>query len=1116
MAQSVKAVANNSIRHATSPGDEPPRPGISHPQFEQPSEQRARGREDSVTTLTDGAPVTDSRAADRRGGREDEPDQEAVPDRPSLAAQKFKTESSKAVGVGPAAAQRRRRSTGGRPSYQNSFSHNDPTTSDSSSDSDSSTDDHDDEFHLDLSRQRSLPELHDLAARELNRARMHPRTERRRRNLTFGIEDLRRKGRIGKDGRLKVRISDAANTKYLARALGGALEGHLLSHPQQARQDAPALQIRYPKDKDIPTIPRMNIVIMVIGSRGDIQPFLKIGQILRDKYGHRVRVATHPAFRKFVQDEIGLEFFSIGGDPAELMSFMVRNPGLIPSFETIASGEVGRRREQMYSMFNRFWRACINTTDDERDTANLETLGNKFPFIADAIIANPVSFAHYHCAEKLGIPLHLVFTFPYTPTSSFPHPLANVKASNVDREYLNYMSYPLVDLMTWQGLGDLVNRFRVKTLGLEPVSTLWAPGQVTRMRVPITYLWSPGLVPKPKDWGPEVDIAGYVFLDLATSYKPPEELVKFLTRSDEDTRPIIYTGFGSISGIDDPRAFCQLIFDAVEKAGVRAVVSRGWGGMGDGMDIPDSIHMVDNVPHDWLFPQLDAVVHHGGAGTTAIGLKFGKPTMIVPFFGDQPFWASMIARRRAGAREVWPLKKLTVDRFVTSIKQCLEPESKDNAQAIAKSIVADGDGAENAIDSFHRALVLSGKHSIRCGIFDDRVAVWQVRHTGLRLSALAADLLVENKQLHWNDLDLVRNKKWADFSGPGEPVTGAGGVIVSTFQEAWRGMSGIHGSTKADLKRIEKHRRKKKGRTVADVVAMPGRMALKARAIQEDGAADGNVLTKVNLSGDAEPVRKSIIPGTADNEENDRPRNVRTNTMSTLQDPAPVLLAKDVSKGFGHSFRAIMLLPMELLNAVTLGFRNAPRIYGDRTVRPPPQNVRGFREGIKVAGREFWLGLYDGTTGVVRIPSLDRERDGWSGLPKGVIRGLGGLVLKPVAGTLALANYTNRGLYASLRRLVRDTEKTERWIRKARSAQGIHEVQELREEEQKRHELPGQLPEVAGGDSNTTVLNEARNRVMVRWTSFDHRQVERAREKEKRGLSHLHARLSRSNREPTD
>jgi UDP:flavonoid glycosyltransferase YjiC (YdhE family) len=126
-------------------------------------------------------------------------------------------------------------------------------------------------------------------------------------------------------------------------------------------------------------------------------------------------------------------------------------------------------------------------------------------------------------------------------------------------------------------------------------------------------------------WPP--DIAGFVFLDLASSFKPPEELTKFLDAGE----PPVYIGFGSIV-VDDPDKFTKMIFDAVKQAGVRALVSKGWGGLGDD-DAPESVYMLDNTPHDWLFPKVSCVVHHGGAGTTAIGLKCGKPTMIVPFFG---------------------------------------------------------------------------------------------------------------------------------------------------------------------------------------------------------------------------------------------------------------------------------------------------------------------------------------------------------------------------------------------------------------------------------------------------------------------------------------------------
>ena len=171
---------------------------------------------------------------------------------------------------------------------------------------------------------------------------------------------------------------------------------------------------------------RLNIVVIVIGSRGDIQPFLRIGKILKEDYGHRVRIATHPAFKEFVENDSGLEFFSIGGDPSELMAFMVKNPGLIPNLETVKEGEIGRRRAAMSAMFEGMWRACVNSTDDEKDNANLKLctfsllhildvkltnlVGSKFPFVCDAIIANPPSFAPPHIAERLGIPLHMMFT----------------------------------------------------------------------------------------------------------------------------------------------------------------------------------------------------------------------------------------------------------------------------------------------------------------------------------------------------------------------------------------------------------------------------------------------------------------------------------------------------------------------------------------------------------------------------------------------------------------------------------------------------------------------------------------------------------------------------------
>lgn len=268
--------------------------------------------------------------------------------------------------------------------------------------------------------------------------------------FNVGNDDFKTKGKVSRrDGRLNISVNETNDHGYLAKALGATFLKNMDGGNKQEKPDISHSSSSTTIESDLPR-PKLNIVVMVIGSRGDIQPFLKLGKNLQE-YGHRVRIATHPAFKDFVERDIGLEFFSVGGDPAELMAFMVKNPGMIPTMETLKKGEVGRRRGQMAEMFEGFWRACINATDDEKDTHNLKMMGAKAPFVADAIIANPPSFAHIHCAERLGIPLHLMFTFPYTPTQSFPHPLANIKKTNVDPGYANFMSYPLVEMMTWQG-----------------------------------------------------------------------------------------------------------------------------------------------------------------------------------------------------------------------------------------------------------------------------------------------------------------------------------------------------------------------------------------------------------------------------------------------------------------------------------------------------------------------------------------------------------------------------------------------------------------------------------------------------------------------------------------
>jgi UDP-glucoronosyl and UDP-glucosyl transferase len=436
----------------------------------------------------------------------------------------------------------------------------------------------------------------------------------------------------------------------------------------------------------------------------------------------------------------------------------------------------------------------------------------------------------------------------------------------------------------------------VKTLGLEPMSTLWAPGQTHRLKVPYTYLWSPGLVPKPADWGPQIDIAGFVFLDLASTFKPPTSLVKFL----ESGNPPIYIGFGSIVP-DDPEHFTQIIFEAIKKTGVRALVSKGWGGLGSD-DVPDNIYMLENTPHDWIFPRVSAVIHHGGAGTTAICLKYGKPTMTVPFFGDQPFWGAMTAKAGAGYHKAVSYKHLTPDILAEGIKECLSPAAGKNAENLARRIAEEGDGAENAVKSFHRNLCLRGENSMRCSILEDRVCTWRLKNTKLRLSTVAAEFLVRKGKIDWGDLRLIRHNEWNDFDGPGEPATGAGAAIVWSIGNMTRGIIDVPINWTKRIRSYEKH---KKSRRWGGSLSNRGAKRGSFRTVEED-----KTMKPVNeLSAEIAKAQKWGKEGSIPESESE---------FSDISDDGlAVDMAGDAIKGLRKSGKAF-------LKGETLGYTDIP------------------------------------------------------------------------------------------------------------------------------------------------------------------------------------------------
>ncbi|KAG6625986.1 sterol 3-beta-glucosyltransferase UGT80B1 isoform X2 [Carya illinoinensis] len=422
------------------------------------------------------------------------------------------------------------------------------------------------------------------------------------------------------------------------------------------------------------SIPRLKIAILVVGTRGDVQPFLAVAKRLQE-FGHCVRLAAHANFSTFVRSA-GVDFYPLGGDPRVLAGYMARNKGFIPS----GPGEISIQRKQLKAIIESLLPACTE--------ADLET---GVPFRAQAIIANPPAYGHTHVAEALGVPLHIFFTMPWTPTYEFPHPLARVPQS---AGY--WLSYIVVELLIWWGIRSYINNFRKRKLKLAPIA-YFSTYRGSISHLPTGYMWSPHLVPKPNDWGTLVDVVGFCFLNLGSKYQPQEEFVQWIQKGPEP----IYIGFGSMP-LEDPKKITDTVLEALKDTGQRGIIDRGWGGLGHITEIPDNIFLLEECPHDWLFPQCSAVVHHGGAGTTATGLKAACPTTIVPFFGDQFFWGDRVHQKGLGPAPI-PISQFSVESLSNAINFMLQPEVKSRAMELAR-LIENEDGVAAAVDAFHRHL----------------------------------------------------------------------------------------------------------------------------------------------------------------------------------------------------------------------------------------------------------------------------------------------------------------------------------------------------------------------------------------------------------------------------
>lgn len=438
------------------------------------------------------------------------------------------------------------------------------------------------------------------------------------------------------------------------------------------------------------TIPRLRFTMLTIGSRGDVQPYIALAKALI-KDGHSAKIVTHAEFGDWVRS-YGIEFATIAGDPADLMALMVNHPTVSYSFVKDAKNKFSTWIDELLETS---WTACQGS---------------------EVLIESPSCFAGIHIAEALQIPYFRAFTMPWSRTRAYPNAFL-VPDQKLGGAY-NYMTHVAVETGYWRGVSAQVNRWRENTLHLSKTSV----SMMKQNAIPFLYNISPSVFPPSVDFPAWVRVTGYWFLDEGGgSYKPRRELTAFIARARQDGKKLVYVGFGSIV-VDHPTELTQVVIEAVRRAGVRCILNKGWSARKEEDkektqkdDFPPEIISVGNVPHDWLFPQVDAAVHHGGSGTTGASLRYGVPTVIKPFFGDQKFYGGRVEDLGCGVM----IRELNENTLADAITRATtDVRIRERAHAIGRKIQSE-DGVHTAVQALYadmdyaRSLSVS-RHRVSC------------------------------------------------------------------------------------------------------------------------------------------------------------------------------------------------------------------------------------------------------------------------------------------------------------------------------------------------------------------------------------------------------------------
>ncbi|MBD2183438.1 glycosyltransferase family 1 protein [Planktothrix sp. FACHB-1355] len=412
----------------------------------------------------------------------------------------------------------------------------------------------------------------------------------------------------------------------------------------------------------------MHILIIALGSRGDVQPYVALGKGLKEA-GHVVRLITYKNFEMLVSS-CGLEFWPVKGNVQEIIE--------------------SKEMRELLEKGNFLAITSRTAKEAQRTTINLAEEGLAACQGIDLLIAGIGGlYLAISLAEKLALPLIQAYVVPFTATKAFPGVLFPQSLSKLGGA-VNRLSHHLIRQILWQGFRTADNLARQQVLDL-PTAPFWGPYNSPSLHnSPILYGLSSSVIPKPSDWDGNTHVTGYWFLDSASDWTPSSALMEFL----QNGSPPVYIGFGSMSN-RKPEETADLVLQALARTQQRAILLSGWDGL-RAENLPDTVFIVDSVPHSWLFPRVAAIVHHGGAGTTAASLRAGVPSIVIPFFGDQTFWGQRVAELGVGPAPI-PRKLLTVERLAQAIQQAVSDRTMRQRAANLGAKIQAEDGIANAV-----------------------------------------------------------------------------------------------------------------------------------------------------------------------------------------------------------------------------------------------------------------------------------------------------------------------------------------------------------------------------------------------------------------------------------